>query len=117
MGVRTKGRRKIVVDGQEYVWYVAENYDGPGNVLHLASHDKKLAVMYPIYDEIKQQYIVILGERFAGAETGGTWKRFVCPEFDSEGIVTPKHVRELILWCMDPEEERGRVESVWSWPL
>ena len=117
MGVRTKGRRKIVVDGEDYVWYVAENDDGPGVVLHVASQDKKLAVMYPLYDEIGQQYIVILGERFTGAETGGPWKRFVCPQFESDGVVTPKHVRDLILWCLDPLLERESTDGVWGWPL
>ena len=42
MSVRTKGRRKIIVSDQTYIWYIALDDDSPYIILHIASDDKRL---------------------------------------------------------------------------
>ena len=39
MSIRTKGRRKIIVRDQTYIWYVDLDDDSPYNILHIASHE------------------------------------------------------------------------------
>ena len=42
MSVRTKGRRKIIVGDQTYIWYVTLDDDSPYIILHIVSDDKRL---------------------------------------------------------------------------
>ncbi|MCK5727039.1 MAG: hypothetical protein KAH22_09475 [Thiotrichaceae bacterium] len=117
MGVRNKGRRKIHIEGVDYVWYIADNADGEGYVLHIISSDKQFIVMYPLWNKTTTFYLVVLGRRFSGAETGKCWQRFECPRFDESNIIYPRNVRALVLWCLDDSIERIPYVRVWPWPL
>ena len=107
MGVKTKGRRKIVVNDTQYIWYVSDNYDGCGFVLNILSQDKKFIVKYQLSQPNGEEYLVVLGSRFAGADTGGSWCRFLCPKWGGENI-TPKDVRNIIEWCLDESIPRQK---------
>lgn len=109
MAVATKSRRKVTVEGKQYVWYVAENGDGPGMVLHVISPDKQFIVKYQVDQPTGEEYVVVIGPRFSGAETGGPWKRFLCPRF-AENAVTPSCVRELIQWCLNEHLTRQEID-------
>lgn len=93
MGVRKKGRRKIVRNGRNYVWYVSEDYDSPLMLLHICSEDKKLVLVYPL----SSNYVVSTGRIFQGHETH-VWERMFLP-FESAEYITPKFVAELIDWA------------------
>lgn len=110
MGVSSKNRRKIVVDDVAYVWYVGdEDYEpAGGHKLVVISQDKQFIVHYPIMPADAESYVIVLGKRFANATSGGVWRRFISPRFDEDGIVTPAHVRQLVLWCLDDTLERRR---------
>jgi len=109
MGVATKSRRKIQVGDKRYIWYVAED-DGPGGmVLHVISTDKHFRVKYQLNQPKGDEYVVVLGRIFAGASTGGSWKRFLCPRFASSAV-TPRSVRALIEWCLNEGMERHEVD-------
>ena len=58
MAVRSKGRRKITVNGRKYLWYVKVDRDSGEKVLHIISEDKKFIVhrTYPAW-EIDQPII------------------------------------------------------------
>jgi hypothetical protein len=109
MGVATKRRRKITVKARQYLWFVAEDDDGAGMVLHVTSTDKQFIAHYQIGQSEGEAYIVILGQRFAGANTGGPWRRFLCPRFVA-GAATPQSVRELIEWCLDGSLTRQEID-------
>jgi hypothetical protein len=107
VGVATKNRRKIAVDGRQYVWHVAVNWDGPGMLLHVASADKQLIVKYLLNQSPGEDYMAVFGRRrFAGwpsqpkGSYDSSWKRFLCPHFGGD-IITPRDVRRLIEWCLD----------------
>lgn len=109
MAVKKRGRREIHLDGETFVWHVAINKDGPGKVLHVTSQDKALIVMHALEvpEDENSAYVVVVGVRgFKGAEEKGCWQRFVSPEFYSGAAVLPSHVKNLILWCRNSEEER-----------
>lgn len=77
MGVRTKGRRKITVNGEKYMWYVALDCDSPYHILTIISEDKKLIITCPLKTEIS--YIISKGTTFQGKKTDGCWERYLLP--------------------------------------
>ena len=62
MGVRKKGRRKIVCDDQEYVWDVALDDESAYYILNICSEDKSLVLSYPIKTRIS--YVISKGRFF-----------------------------------------------------
>lgn len=65
MGVAAKKRRKITVKGCQYLWYVAEDDEGAGMVLHVLSTDKHFITKYQLHQHGGEDYIVVLGRRYA----------------------------------------------------
>lgn len=112
MAIRTKSRRKLTIDGQQYVWYVKEDDDSLDHILHVASADKQFIVHYRLAQPDDRLYVTVLGKKFNRvAGTGGVWRRFRCPRWDDEnGIVTPGSVCKLIKWCTDTKEETTEVD-------
>ena len=108
MAVRKKGRRKIVVDNEEFIWYVKDDDDGGGLILHILSQDKKLIILYPLDLEfITKSYLAVTGIRFEGYQMDGSRQRFECPQFHKDdGIITPKIVKEIIVWCLNSTLKR-----------
>jgi hypothetical protein len=109
MGVATKRRRKITVKGHRYLWYVTEDDEGAGMVMHVISTDKQFIAKYQIGQPKAEDYIGILGRRFAGAKTGGPWRRFRCPQFVAR-TATPQAVRQLVEWCLDERLARREID-------
>ncbi len=109
--VRTKGRRKIDVQGRRYVWYVlagdrdywmrVENggsdwaWETP--FLHIISEDKRLILTIPL--NAPTPYAVSKGREFQGKQTSGCWERYVLP-FDIPESITPRFVAEVIEWTV-----------------
>ena len=101
MSVRTKKRRKLTIDDRLYVWYVIDDRDVPNYVLHVLSDDKKFIIHYHLQQPDDTRHLIVIGPDFRRvAGTGGVWRRFRCPEWDTEnGVITPRTVRNLIDWC------------------
>lgn len=95
MGVRKKGRRKIVCNGKIYIWYVNLDYDSPYCVLNIVSEDKTLILQTPL--NMTTPYVIVKGNVFQKKKTDGIWHRYLLP-FDVPDIVTPKFVFKLISW-------------------
>lgn len=108
MSIRTKGRRKIIVEGQKYVWYVALDNDSPYNVLHIISDDKYLILSCPLLT--KTEYVISKGRTFQTKETKGGWNRYLLP-FHIPDIITPKFVEQLILWST---QDNDVIENNWN---
>jgi len=114
MGVALKGRRKLIVNGRYYVWHVREDDDSPDLVLHVASADKHFLVQYHLAQPEETRFLIVVGPEFSGlTRTNGTFRRFTCPRWESDsGTITPRSVRELILWCLT--DNRPRIEVDWT---
>ena len=116
MGINTKGKRKIAVLGQRFVWFVDGDcgYDTgtPLINVHVVSCDKTFSASYQLNQPDGARFVVIKGKKFAGAGTGQCWKRFLCPRWESSLVVTPDIVRSLIEWCL--KDEKQLVEVDWK---
>ena len=95
MSIRSKGRRKIIVDGQTYLWYIALDDESPYNILNIVSDDKYLILSCPL--QTKTEYIISKGRVFQGKETKEGWCRYLLP-FSIPERITPKFVEKLIVW-------------------
>ncbi|MBQ3692616.1 MAG: hypothetical protein II931_04775 [Clostridia bacterium] len=93
MAVRKKGRRKIVRDGKNYVWFVNLDYESPLMLLHICAEDKSMVLVYPI----GSNYIVSEGKMFQGVQSNH-WRRYFLP-FESTECVTPGFVAKIIDWA------------------
>lgn len=108
MGVNPKHRRKITVDGQKYLWYIAPDGDGPFDCLNIFSEDKRLVLCCPL--KTTPTYLISKGRAFQGKQTSGCWERYLLP-FCVPQAVTPKFISELILWAV---QGKKAVSAVWD---
>lgn len=86
MAVKAKGRRRIVVEDKNYVWYVKIDYDSPYYILNVISEDKLLIVSCPI--GTRTNYIISKGNKFQNRDTNGQWNRYLLP-FSVSDTITP----------------------------
>lgn len=93
MAIRKKGRRKIVCDGKNYVWYVNLDYESPLMLLHICAEDKSMVLVYPV----GSNYIVNEGKMFQGTSYR-SWRRWFLP-FESTECITPGFVAKIIEWA------------------
>ena len=98
MSVRTKGRRKIVVNEKEYIWYVKEDFDSPYMILNVCSIDKKIILAIPLKTQVS--YVISKGIYFQGRKTSGNWERYKYDLGIPESI-TPIFVKKCIEWAVD----------------
>lgn len=102
MGIAKKGKRKILYQGKEYLWWVREDedcLDAPW--LTIASPDRSLVLSYRV--EGGDFFVVSKGKIFQGEETSGKWEYYWYP-FEKRTpplVITPGFVRELIAWAVD----------------
>ncbi|MCM1166451.1 MAG: hypothetical protein NC299_02570 [Lachnospiraceae bacterium] len=112
--VRAKGRRRLVVGGRRYVWYVltgdrdywerVASNDWNTPFLHIISEDKRLVLLIPM--NAPTPYVVSKGREFRGRPTSGCWERYLLP-FDIPVSVTPRFVAEVIDWAVRGDEAIG----------
>lgn len=95
MSIRSKGRRRIIVDEKTYFWYVALDDESPYNILNIVSNDKYLILSCPL--QTKTEYVISKGRIFQGKETKEGWSRYLLP-FHIPKSITPKFVEQLIVW-------------------
>ena len=93
MGVRKIGRRKIIVDDSEFVWYVSQDDESDYYLLNIVSEDKNYVLTCPLKTEIP--YLISKGKLFKNEKTNGTWSRYELP-YDIPEIITPGFVTKVI---------------------
>ncbi|MBR1824735.1 MAG: hypothetical protein IJ779_10970 [Ruminococcus sp.] len=101
MAVRKKGRRKITVDENEYIWYVSQDDESPYYLLSIVSENKDYVLTCPLKTEIP--YLISKGKLFKTEKSDGTWHRYELP-FDIPEIITPLFVAKVILWATQKGE-------------
>jgi hypothetical protein len=106
MGISKKGKRKIVVDGAEYYWCIADDFEvidlGTDKSLTVVTGDKKFLARYPVRQNGDgENLLVVLGKVFGGAgEWGNTWQRVKCAKWEIDGKITPAVVEKIIRWSL-----------------
>lgn len=97
MPARARWRRKLTVGGREFLWYVSDDADGQGPVLHLFAADKSLAVTYFLLQ--KRDYpgrptlLVVQDGAVRAAPDRPNW--------GPRSVATPAFVRELAEWVVE----------------
>jgi hypothetical protein len=110
VAVSKKNRRRIEVAGRPFVWYVCEDRDWPGLVLHVISEDQRFVVTYRLAQR-GEPFLIVLGREFPGVpDAGCAWRRFRCPAWEVDGVVTPGGVRRLIEWCLAADKPLVEVD-------
>ena len=106
MAIRTKGRRKFVFEGRDFVYY----YDEPWS-LHVASADKKFVVILFFFfipwdpQPIDCYPLKVVGQEFPGLVRDGQQKIFLrYPHVDAE-YNKPSGIRHLLEWCFSLDKE------------
>jgi hypothetical protein len=96
MPARTRWRRKLTVAGHDFLWYVADDMDGQGPVLHLFTADKTLAVTYYLAGtrHYPGQPVLVVAER--GAVLAMTER----PVWGTRSVASPGFVREIAEWAL-----------------
>ena len=106
MPASSKKRRKLTVDGRLFLWSLHED---DINELHVVSHDKRLNVRYGWQHSLPphERYADVMGPDFAGLPAGlSGWVRVLCPDLDGDTYAgSPRFVRQLILWALQPKAE------------
>jgi hypothetical protein len=95
MSIRSKGRRRIIVDEKTYFWYVALDEESPYNILNIVSYDKYLILSCPL--QTKTAYVISKGRIFQAKGTNGVWNRYLLP-FEIPDSITPGFVEKVIVW-------------------
>jgi hypothetical protein len=104
MGVSSKKRRKIVVNGRNFVWRVIDKL--PGYSLQVISEDKHFIVEYPWMSYDPFSYLEVIGKEFPGLPKAGQCvERVHCPQFGDLDAITPGMVRRLIDWALFSERK------------
>ncbi|MNK02262.1 hypothetical protein D3C87_200820 [compost metagenome] len=97
MAISKKGKRKIIVDGKTYFWWVYDEVDQTsfdGEQIKLVAEDQSHFLLYGLQQQDGNRMVVICpGKDGAGIA-------MECPKFENEyGIITPAGIRKLIDWC------------------
>jgi hypothetical protein len=114
MAVSGKGRRKIVVGGRAYIWWVRDNDPefnaASTSALMVVSSEGRFGVRFFLGQPPERRFLIVLGPEFERIpDAGGPWIRVRCPDWQVGADVTPAIVRRLIEWCMSPDHEIVRV--------
>ena len=112
MGVNSKGKRKIIVDGDTYYWYVTSIsmpwlVDAPRNI-YVFSADKKFRIEYIVLLpwENVQTHLKIHNQGYGNLSLPKGQHCFLCPTWENEqGGMIPSRVRDMVLWCLSQTEK------------
>jgi hypothetical protein len=106
MAISKKKRRTIKYKGQNFLWWVDDDFDGIGNMLsvNIASEDKKFLVKhFAVHNNLAESYLSVIGQYFPGLKTKtGNSVKLTCPDFSDsfvDNAVTPRTIKEILDWC------------------
>ena len=113
MGISKKHRRKILVNGRNFFWYVREEEEPPWvghRVLHIISEDKNFIIAYSLNQSDSKRHLIVMGKEFPDlSEASYGYRRVRCPQWEKDSAITPESVRRLIEWCLYTHREWVRV--------
>ena len=95
MAIRTKNRRRITVNGKEYVWYVLPEKESSWHILHICDLNKTLRIRVPLspdpdYGRIKAPFCYVSCDTEEYRQGS-----FLLP-FEVGGQVTPSAVADIL---------------------
>jgi len=103
MAARKTWRRTITVQGHRFLWYVADDPDGMGRVLHLFTPDKALVATYWL--ECKRSYPG--NPALMIAKSGVRQIIRDAPDWAPRSVATPGFVAEVARWMVQWQDQPG----------
>ena len=95
MAISKKGKRKIVVDNQNYLWWGLWEYDQTtfdGNQIKIVPENQKFLLHYGLEQEEGESKILLILR-----DERRVWLR--SPLFESQrAVITPKGISQIIKW-------------------
>jgi hypothetical protein len=107
MAARKKWRRTITVRGHRFLWYVDEDRDGMGRVLHLFTPDKSLVATYWL--ECMRAYPG--NPALVVAERGVRHLIQDAPDWEQRAVATPVFVAEVAEWVLQWQRRREGIPA------
>jgi hypothetical protein len=106
MGAATKRRRKLVIDGETFLWSI---HDDDVSTLHVVSPDKRLHLRYGWQhaNPDGESFVDVRGERFVGLPPGiSSWVRIQAPDWrEDPSFHSPRLVPRLLQWALAPKSQ------------
>src|SRR5438045_2342805 len=102
MPARKKWRRKLTVQEQPFLWYVKEDPDGMGRVLHLFTPDKALVATYWLGRRRAYPGSPVLGVAVQGVPQAVE----DLPDWTPRDVATPHFVAEVAAWLLQWRDQR-----------
>lgn len=104
MTISKKGKRRITVGTKKYLWWIFDEVDQTefdGIQVKIIAEDQSLYIKYGLQQASENRFIVL-----SMARTSDKIQLY-CPKFENDsGIVSPRGVAEMILWCSKPPTEK-----------
>jgi hypothetical protein len=103
MALSRRGKRKIMVDGVEYLWWGNEDWSSyeAGAVVHIATPDRAFEVRILTQVNGRRAQVQVLGSVFGrGPVERGAMLR--CEVTPADVFLMPRDVRAFIDWCQTP---------------
>lgn len=117
MAISKKNRRIIKYNGQNFLWWVDDDFDGKGNMLgvSIASEDKKFLIKhFAIQKNSHDSYLSVIGQYFPGLHRKtGNAVELSCPDFSNSLVnnaVTSKTIKDILDWCFVTDNEGRRLK-------
>ena len=105
MGIAKRNKRKLLRNDRVFFWFVREESDyGGALVVTILSEDKRFGVQFELAQSEQSRHLTVMNEEFGFGRWEGRYRRYRCPDWCSDGLVTPKSVREIIEWSLSPDE-------------
>jgi hypothetical protein len=112
MGARHKGRHNIVVGGESFVYWVADDDEAPFGAataaLNVVSEDATFAVRYRLDQPDARRHLTVIGSRFRDrTEVSSRRRHFRCPAWGHGG----EDVAALVRFCLTGSDEALEVDE------
>lgn len=102
MAISKKNKRKVIVDGKEYFWWVFDEYDQTtfdGIQVKIVSADQTHFFKYGLQQAEKKRRVVLALKNYTKSV------HLSCPKFENEErIITNSGINRLIQWCKNVKD-------------
>ncbi len=110
MAISKKGKRKITVNSENYLWWIFNENDQTefdGVQIKIVAENQSGYFKYGLEQIDEQRYISI------GLNQNKFKVHILCPKFENDdGIITPSGIGNLIRWSLSESEIKSKEDSI-----
>ncbi|MFD2563819.1 hypothetical protein [Aquimarina rubra] len=110
MAISKKGKRKITVNSENYLWWIFTEFDQTefdGVQIKIVAENQSGYLKYGLEQIDKKRYISI------GLNQNKYKVHILCPKFENDdGIITPSGIETLIKWSLSVSEIKSKENQI-----